>query len=60
MKTKKVTVITNSSSPICINCNFSEPLSETLEGVLYFCNFRGCACSPDFTCHAFENKKERD
>lgn len=44
------------STPICFHCIFSEPLSETLEGVLYFCHFRGCACKPNDTCHAFENK----
>ena len=44
------------STPICYHCIFAEPLSETLEGVLYFCNFRGCACKPNDRCHAFENK----
>jgi hypothetical protein len=44
----------------CKNCLFAEPLSETLEGVLYFCSFRGCACSPDHTCHAFKNKTKEE
>jgi hypothetical protein len=44
----------------CKNCSFAEPLSETLEGVLYFCSFRGCACSPDHTCHAFKNKTKEE
>jgi hypothetical protein len=44
----------------CKNCSFAEPLSETLEGVLYFCSFRGCACSPDHTCHAFKIKTKEE
>lgn len=44
----------------CKNCSFAEPLSETLEGVLYFCSFRGGACSPDCTCHAFKNKTKEE
>lgn len=45
---------------VCKNCIFAEPLEETLEGVLYFCEFRGCACSPGHMCHAFENKNKEE
>lgn len=48
------------STPICFHCTFAEPLSETLDGILYFCNFRGCACKPNDTCHAFENKNKEE
>lgn len=45
-------------SHICANCDWSGPLDNTED--LYFCNFRGCACSPDNTCHAFKNKEENN
>lgn len=44
----------------CKNCSFAEPLSETLEGVLYFCSFRGCTSTPDATCHGFKNKTKEE
>lgn len=40
---------------VCKNCTFAEPLEETLDKVLYFCSFRGCASTPDATCHGFKN-----
>lgn len=43
-------------SRICANCDWSGPLDNTEN--LYFCEFRGCACSPDHTCHAFKNKED--
>lgn len=44
----------NDETRVCMNCDFSEPLDNTED--LYFCSFRGCACNPNDTCHAFENK----
>ena len=44
------------SEEVCKNCIFAEPLEETLDKVLYFCEFRGCACSPDYTCNKFKLK----
>lgn len=45
-------------SPICANCDFSGPLDNTDN--LYFCNFRGSDCSPNYTCYAFKNRREKD
>ena len=47
----------NADKEVCKNCTFAEPLEETLDKVLYFCEFRGCACSPDHTCNRFKLKK---
>lgn len=44
------------SEEVCKNCAFAEPLEETLDKVLYFCEFRGCASTPDATCHGFKLK----
>jgi hypothetical protein len=48
----------NTDKEVCKNCTFAEPLEETLDKVLYFCEFRGCASTPDATCHGFKNKEE--
>lgn len=45
---------------VCKNCAFAEPLEETLDKVLYFCEFRGCACSPDHTCNRFKLKNDSE
>lgn len=48
----------NDETRVCMNCDFSESLDNTED--LYFCSFRGCACSPDCTCHAFKIKNEEE
>lgn len=48
----------NVDKEVCKNCAFAEPLEETLDKVLYFCEFRGCASTPDDTCHGFKFKTE--
>lgn len=48
----------NTDKEVCKNCTFVEPLEETLDKVLYFCEFRGCATTPNATCHRFKNKEE--
>lgn len=48
----------NTDKEVCKNCTFAEPLEETLDKVLYFCEFRGCACSPDHTCNRFKLKTD--
>lgn len=50
----------SASEEVCKNCAFAEPLEETLDKVLYFCEFRGCACSHDHTCNRFKLKTESE
>ena len=50
----------NTEKEVCKNCAFAEPLEETLDKVLYFCEFRGCACSPDHTCNRFKSKVDEE
>lgn len=50
----------NTDKEVCKNCIFAEPLEERLDKVLYFCGFRGCACSPNYTCDRFKLKEDEE